>query len=438
MSTLSLRFLTLFGGALLAVRLPFTISIPLTSVVTGPELAASRSSQRHVRSALQVHNLDLSSDPAQEIMGEQEMAQDKKGPQSANMHLGRIDANRVARLVELAVQHGADRQDFLDRLRTSTMTEIDPAVLFMWMREWPEMKDHDDLLLAAKVRATDLALILLNSGANPNSKASDGTSALIYASQNNLNSLARSLISAGADANAHKNDGETALFIAAQQGNLEIVQSLIAAGADIKAARNDGRTVLMAAASGGNLRIVQSLIVHGADVLSLDGAGSSALMSASGPDAGKISEVLLERGADVNTRSNDGAWSPLLLSAVRRSSASLRALLSHGADANASVQDGRTALHFVTFDKQEFLGGDIDCIQILLNAGANPNTYDKLGQTPLMNVAEYGDGEAAEALLEHGADPAAKNRKGETILAIAQQSGQRDVIEALHKFGVKE
>ena len=63
-------------------------------------------------------------------------------------------------------------------------------------------------------------------------------------------SQVKTLIAAGADVNARMSDGTTALLLASQKGNKEIVQELIAAGTDVNAKRNNGLTALMMGSQG--------------------------------------------------------------------------------------------------------------------------------------------------------------------------------------------
>jgi ankyrin repeat protein len=72
---------------------------------------------------------------------------------------------------------------------------------------------------------------------------------------------------------------------------------------------------------------------------------------------------------------------------------------------------GRTNLHKAAFD------GNAERVKELLKKGADPNTKDKKGRTPLHWAAPYkGHVEVVKLLLEHGADPNIKNKYGRTPL----------------------
>ena len=91
------------------------------------------------------------------------------------------------------------------------------------------------------------------------------------------------------------------------------------------------------------------------------------------------------------------------------------ALLKHGADVNGQETDGDTALITAS-------GGckDGKIVQILLDAGANPNLADRVGCTPLIAAADEGNERAAKELIAAGADLNATNSAGETALVTAR------------------
>ncbi len=71
-----------------------------------------------------------------------------------------------------------------------------------------------------------------------------------------------------------------------------------------------------------------------------------------------------------------------------------------------------------------------DCLQQLLNAGANPNRPDDNGNTALIEAVAYPDIriEDIETLIAHGADINLPNLNGETPLMFACNSGHTDVV----------
>lgn len=355
-----------------------------------------------------------------------------------------VDKRSWERLVELAVERGANRESFIAR---SEGDPLDPALLFAWYREMPRMEDHSDLLLAAYVRYDELAEQLLASGADPNHRTKAGWSALIYASELGDGPLARALVAAGADPNLKAEDGSSALLSAAQQGNVEIAMLLLSAGADPGIVDSDGRTPLMAAAADGNAELVRALLERGADLQARDRTGRSVLAFAAIRGSVEVGQLLIELGVPVNDQPlSDRGRSALHEASALRRHDFMRLLVRHGANVDARLNDGKTALMLAVIWDEEAPPTDLVAVEILLNVGAAPNTTDLSGWTPLMYVAQHGGPDIqltegpdiALALLNHGADPNVRNNKGQTALTIALESSHDDVAAVLRNAGAKE
>lgn len=84
-------------------------------------------------------------------------------------------------------------------------------------------------------------------------------------------------------------------------------------------------------------------------------------------------------------------------------------------------------LHFAVCSEK------FEILKVLLELGANPNTVDKWGQTPLFHAAQYGHIKELELLLEYNADP---NLGEYTPLHTAVKENRINVIELLLKAGV--
>ncbi len=96
---------------------------------------------------------------------------------------------------------------------------------------------------------------------------------------------------------------------------------------------------------------------------------------------------LLSTGADTNAQDDDG-WTPLHFAAQANSSAVTAALLSAGANTELKDSYGNTPLFNAVFASQ----GDGTVIQLLINAGANPNAANLSDVTPLSlakSIANY-------------------------------------------------
>lgn len=93
----------------------------------------------------------------------------------------------------------------------------------------------------------------------------------------------------------------------------------------------------------------------------------------------------------------DGAGTTALAAAAAIKSRKCVALLLPVSDVHKANGFGSSAVH------RAAEGGCIDCLQMLLDAGATPHAPDAQGQTPLCYAAEEGATECARLLLKMGA-----------------------------------
>ena len=158
-------------------------------------------------------------------------------------------------------------------------------------------------------------------------------------------------------------NGITDLMLAASRGDLARVETLLAAGVETLDAQDAfGQTALSYAASAGHAHIIAALVMAGADVTLRNRAGFTGLEIASAKGHTAAAQMLrqahlcaaardgdlallaqmLDAGADINAQLADG-WTALMIAAYHDQPAAVRALLSHGADAALQTDTGRTA-----------------------------------------------------------------------------------------------
>jgi ankyrin repeat protein len=134
--------------------------------------------------------------------------------------------------------------------------------------------------------------------------------------------------------------------------------------------------------------------------------GTTLLMMAIAHGKLDSARALLDGGADPNRAGPDGKTA-VHLAAFADDPELLRAVLAHGGKA-----DARNTLTDATPLESALLGGNTIQLQILLDAGADPNHADRNGDTSLHVAARTNAGAALLMLLERGAHPQAKNSRG--------------------------
>ena len=188
--------------------------------------------------------------------------------------------------------------------------------------------DETTLMIAARAGHVDVMKVLLDHGANVNAVESHrGQTALMWAAAEKHPAAVALLLEAGADTKARSARAElTPLMFAIRAGHIETTRVLLDIGGDLTETASDGTTMLMLAVLNANF---------------------------------ELANFLLERGADPNV--NDPHGSPLfvltwLRSAINRSLTSIlvrtpsgnmdsfdlgRALLAHGADIDARIEEAK-------------------------------------------------------------------------------------------------
>jgi len=123
---------------------------------------------------------------------------------------------------------------------------------------------------------------------------------------------------------------------------------------------------------------------------------------------------------------------PALVDAARGANwNAVRSMIKEGSrDAvNASDTDGTRPLHFAV------RADELDVVDLLLRAGADPKVENRLGVTPLLLAAQNGNAAMIRRLLDAGANANQVDRTGETILMVAIRTGDADSVGTLLKYG---
>lgn len=296
---------------------------------------------------------------------------------------------------------------------------------------------------AAQGGNDDVVCALLQAGCGPDvndASSSSRRSALYRAIVGKHAAAARRLLLAGADVNyMDPTDKHTPLYAAAVVARQDgLVRDLLIAGArpNVRTGCYYHRTPLHGAAELGLEKIVAALLGSpSTDKDAFDKRyGHSPLMLAS--CRGHLSTVttLVEAGADLSLRDEFERHSALDMAAEYGCVRVMTALLDHGADVNDA---GGTwgSLHCAAISNQA------ECVQVLVDAGADLEQRDSMGETPLHYAAQRGSGDALLALLRQGADPNASSFSGSTALhftADGDSDSADETVDLLLRWGASE
>ncbi len=185
------------------------------------------------------------------------------------------------------------------------------------------------------IPAAVLTIVLLAGAVAPDERV------LLDAAKRGDVAAVRSLLEEGADPNAAQGDGLSALHLAAQKGNLEVAKLLIDARANIEAETRIGAyTPLHLASGGGHAPVVGALLEAGANARAASSTTNATALhlAAKALNGESVIKLLLKKGALVNARESQGGQTPLMLAAAYGRTASVRELLSHGADPAISTK----------------------------------------------------------------------------------------------------
>ena len=140
-----------------------------------------------------------------------------------------------------------------------------------------------------------------------------------------------------------------------------------------------------------------------------DCARHATLEAAIAGDCSVCVERLVKAGADVNAELKPG-FTPLMLAASFGRAEHLRLLLEAGAEVNVQTPGAPSALHYAlewrTYSQpQVHYRQMIECVRLLLEAGADASCCQEFGTTPLHLAARRCMAETVSRMLADGADP---------------------------------
>jgi ankyrin repeat protein len=254
-----------------------------------------------------------------------------------------------------------------------------------------------DLIRAGNRKA---ALERIRAGADVNEAQPDGTRPIHWAVYKVDYELIGALIARKATVDVINEFGATPLAEAVKLADARMVTMLLDAGAGVDRADESGQTALMLSIKAGELPIVELLVEAGANVDAVEQfQRQTPLMWAvtASKHAAEMTTLLLSKGADVTPRALYVDWPNQLSSEPR---------------AQYRPVGGLTALLYAARN------GCADCVEALIDAGADVNVPTPEGVTPLMVSLDNDHNDVAALLLSRGANPHVADWWGRTALLI--------------------
>jgi ankyrin len=307
--------------------------------------------------------------------------------------------------------------------------------------------------------------ILLNLGADPLRKSETGTIARYAAGGLGWNYLLggdasrlRLCLELGCDPNETDTCGVTLLANAARTGDLDRVKLLLEAGASPNAsnvivptpptslkclgdkyddtAPSSFQIPLHNAVEADDVGIVNLLIAAGANINATDKGRETALFIVRSPE---VARELVRAGLNVEEENWLG-WSPLVSAVSDGSLEGVKALISVGADVNATNDRGYTVFMSAVGSAER----NVKIMKQLIEAGANAHAVSELGWTAFHAAIDVNGPEANteesvrstfQYLLSLGLDINHKDEQGVSPLEKAKSFGTEIEVKVLLELG---
>ena len=261
-----------------------------------------------------------------------------------------------------------------------------------------------------------------------------GLTALMFASVNGHSEIVQLLLNAKAKPDLQIENGETALYLAVGRGYPDIVQLLLDYRADPNISNRHGYSPIHLAAYCLNITTATAR----GDITSIEVVNTLTALNMVGKYEHHIKTMKLliaQPNIKLNETNYDG-YTILMQASIVGSVQIIELLLQAGADPNMSVKPPLDK-HILPISKtlfsneshlagNEMIGwtalmlacdcGHLEVVQLLLKGKANPDLREAEGITALIIAAKQGFSDIVQQLLEYGADPNIGDENGCTAI----------------------
>lgn len=188
---------------------------------------------------------------------------------------------------------------------------------------------------------------------------------------------------------------------------------------------DDGDKYILSAALAGNMDGLRALLNIGKSPNLQDSRGNTPLMLAALADRRSALHLLLERNANPNMQ-NDHGLTAMHIAVHKGNISIVRRLLSEPSlDLEIKNENGDTALMVALAAQQSSIA------RLLMTAGANVNTQNNRGYTPLHLSSYLGMFHTVNMLLQGNANPNLTAKDGTRPIDLARSAGQQSIVARL-------
>ncbi|EAX87406.1 ankyrin repeat protein, putative [Trichomonas vaginalis G3] len=321
------------------------------------------------------------------------------------------------------------------------------------VNEKTEFGLESPLQIAIREGFFDIFFLLIRNGADIESENCDGETPIFQAVKANRIEMFRVLVRRGADVNHQNVSGFTPINFAVLASNKFMVEALLFYGATFpqgqfnpymfafKAGDDEIANIIQCESpnlaeetrlppnlfqiiKANNMDELQALITKGFRLDLVDSLEGSPLHCACRADAIDCVKLLIESGADVNIIDIQNRETPFMTAINSQSEQSIRELLQN-ADAdlvNVRNKEGETSL-FYAVRKNNY-----NLVMDLVTKGAEINTYNNNGVTPLYVATGLKYTDIARYLMDNGADITCEIHQS---IKLAQDMNERELVDVL-------
>lgn len=292
------------------------------------------------------------------------------------------------------------------------------------------------LHLAAAFGRLDAVKLLIRHGAKVDILAGQTErTPLLEAAANGHSGVARFLLESGADPLKTDMMAYGLLHFAAGAGPADLVEFILdKTKTDINAQSRHGRTPLHQACVNGKWKEAGILLRRGARLDIFDDEGSTALhraiLSSAPEDLIEAFGAFGDGKVDWNIGKKGSLETPLHLAARQGKTGAVEKLLARGAFPFAADKYGKMPLHVAILHGQEAMAAFL--LEDMKKNRIHPDQFrDKEGLTFLHYAVKAGNKGLMQMLFDAGADPNARDLKGNTPLHAAAYAGTFQAVDML-------